>query len=336
MTTAAANSHRYHRWSGRSGPTSPTGGWVNIALTGLRLAYIRSYTRVLFYLSFTFVVAICVLFYFLALLEQLVDTDQAMGTVGFLRTIAGVDLSGVARIGEYRELIWRTVYLAALPFQLGWSLIVVAYVGPGLIANDIKARALPIYFARPINPLTYLLGKWLVAAAFLAMPVLAPNLLSLLTSVLITGGLQTWTQNFALAGDLLVCGLGVMVFGGVIILALSSMTSDSRYVTVAWLAVCLLPLMAQAIVSKALEPDQTTAWLGSISLSGDLTALTGWQLDLRQAWEATPLPPETYHGALARRLDPLYPAIVIAVITVAAALFCYRRVLRFSRAAANV
>lgn len=336
MTTAAANSHRYQRWAGRSGPAAATGGWINIALTGIRLAYHRGQNRVLFYLTFLFVIGICIVLYLLSVLEQLAGTKEAEAIVEFLRAFAGVDLSGATRIGEYRGPMWRTVFVVVLQAQLFWTMIVVARVGPGLIANDVKARALPIYFARPVTPLTYLLGKWMVAAAFIGMVALAPNLLALFLGVLITGGLNTWTQTLALGWDLLVCGLGIMVFGGLVILALSAMTSDSRYVSVAWLAICLLPVMAQAIVHESLEAGQTTGWLGSISLQGDIMALTEWQLDMREAWQATPLPAEAYHRALLRPVESLYPAVVIGVITVAAAWCCYRRVLRFSRAAANV
>ena len=43
-----------------------------------------------------------------------------------------------------------------------------------------------------------------------------------------------------------------MVVGGVLILALSSMTSDKRYASVAWYALCLLPLIAQQIIRENL------------------------------------------------------------------------------------
>jgi hypothetical protein len=127
-----------------------------------------------------------------------------------------------------------------------------------------------------------------------------------------------------------------MLFGGILILALSSTTSDSRYVAVAWLAICLLPVMAQAIVNDALDPTQTTGLLGSISLRGNVMTLTQWIFDMRDAWAATPLPAGAYEQALGNPVRPVYPAIALGVITVAAAVFCYRRVLHFSRSAANV
>jgi ABC-type transport system involved in multi-copper enzyme maturation permease subunit len=242
----------------------------------------------------------------------------------------------VTRLAEFREVLWRSVFIFMIQVQLFWVMVLVARVGPGLIANDIKARALPIYFARPITPSTYLLGKWMVAATFIGLVTVAPNLAALIFGVLLTGGLQTWGQTLGLGLDLLVCGAGVMVFGGMLILALSSTTADSRYVSVGWLAVCLLPVMAQAIVSDALDPAQTTGLLGSISLRDNLMNLTKWVFDLRDAWASTPLPAGAYEQALGNPVKTIYPAIVLGGITVAAAVFCYRRVLRFSQAAANV
>lgn len=335
-TVATANSHRYQRWPGKAERTSAAAGWLTILTMGFRLEYQRSQTRLLLLLVPGVVIFTCVVFYVLSLLELLVGTREAEGPLGFIQGLLGVNLSGVTRLGEFREVLWRSVFMFMIKIELFWAMIVVARVGPGLIANDLKARSLPIYFARPITPLSYLLGKWLVAVAFIGAVTLVPNLLSLIVGVLLTGGLHTWGQTLGLAGDLLVSSVGVMAFGGIVILALSAMTSDSRYVAVGWLAVCLLPAMAQGIVNDSLEATQTTGLLGSISLQGDVVTLTEWLFDMRNAWAATPLPVEAYQRALGSPVEPIYPAIVLGVITVLAATFCYRRVLRFSRAAANV
>ncbi|HUU83720.1 MAG TPA: hypothetical protein VM243_09470 [Phycisphaerae bacterium] len=334
--TTQTSLHRYQRWSGRGGRPAATGGWLNIASTGVRWEYKRPATRNMVLVGLVFVCGACPLFYVLSLAEALAGTPQAQGIYDVLSTFLGVDLRGVARIGEFREVLWRSVFIVMIKWQLLWALIVVARVGPGLIANDLKARALPIYFARPVTPLTYVLGKWMVAAAFIGFVVLVPNLLSLLLGVLITGGLHTWGQTLGLGLDLVICGLGVMVLGGIVVLALSSLTSDSRYVTVGWLAVCLLPVMAQSIIHESVDSVHTTGLLGSMSLQDDIVILTEWLFDMRGAWAATPLPAEAFERALSRPVEPMYPALVLCAVTVVAALVCYRRVVRFSRAAANV
>lgn len=64
--------------------------------------------------------------------------------------------------------------------------------------------------------------------------------------------------------------------------------------------------------------------------------LTNWLFDLRSALHATGLPPQAYEAALGRAVEPLYPALVLLTVTVAAGALAYRRVVRFSQSAANV
>jgi hypothetical protein len=57
-------------------------------------------------------------------------------------------------------------------------------VGAGLIAEDLKARALPLYLVRPVTPFDYWLGKLLVPVRVLAVTVLAPGLALILIGAL--------------------------------------------------------------------------------------------------------------------------------------------------------
>ncbi len=329
---------RYERWSGhlRSGPSS----WLAIVTTGIRLACRVAVVRLLILsMCLILVVFTCVVFYVLSLLETLVGSTEGSGAYGFITTLLQVDLRGVTQIADFREVLWRTIFLFIIRIQLVAVLIMVARVGPGLIADDIKSRALPIYFARPVRPITYLTGKWMVVATFIGLVILAPNLLAVIGGTLLTGGLEAsepMSGGLFLGLRLLVVGLGVMLCGGALSLMLSSLSSDKRYVAVGWLAICLVPITIQSILDDALPAATTTGWLASVSLSGNVLILTEWVMDLRKAWEATPLPPEAYNHTLGRPITPMYPAIVLSVVTLMSALICYRRVVRFSRAAANV
>ena len=80
----------------------------------------------------------------------------------------------------------------------------------------------------------------------------------------------------------------------------------------------------------------TNGFLGSVSLDGDVMILTEWLMDIRRLWDATPLPPEAFGRTMASHVEPFYPAVVLLVVTAASVLICYRRVVRFSRSAANV
>jgi hypothetical protein len=334
MTINPRRAIRYRRWDG----TLTRGRWTWLAIVGngVRLSFNDSRNRGLLTMSLGFVAGACTILYLVSLLESMMGTEEARGIVEFMKVFLNVDLRGVRRIGESRDVLWRSVFLLMIKGQLIWVLIVLARIGPGLIADDLKARALPIYFAKPVTPLTYIAGKWLVVAFFVALVTTVLNLLSLLLGILLTGGLKTVAQDVDLAVDLLLSGLGIMVIAGMLILALSSMTSDKRYVTVAWLAVCLLPLFAQSILDDALPPERTTGWLGCVALSRDVLILHDWLFDIRQGWQATPLPADAFASALAKPIRPIYPASVLGALTLGAAALCYWRVLKFSRQAANV
>lgn len=333
-TTTATRSHRYQRWSGELDKGRST--WLAIVVTGIHLAFKQARTRTLVMSVALVTLGTCAVLYVLSLLETLVGTPEAHGVYDFLQAFLGVDVSGVSRIEELRGVLWGTLFLVMIKAEMFWVLIVVAQIGPGLIAKDLRFRALPIYFAKPLTPLTYVLGKWLVVAFFIALVTLIPNLGSLLLGSMMTGGLGTMGQLLNLGLDLLLSGLLACVVGGTVVLALSSLTSDHRYVTVAWLAVCLLPVFAQAIVDELLPGQSRAGLLGCISLRDDMVILTEWLFGLRDAWEASGLPTRAFGEALAKPIKPLYPALVLAGWTVVAALVCYRRVVRFSRSAANV
>lgn len=329
------DTHRYQRWPGRHRHPAPLSGLLAIVLTGVRLQYNRRFVKPLLLVGPVLVICICVMLYVLSLLETLAGRPEAQGLYDFARVFLRVDLSAVSQIGELREVIWRTVFAFAIRIELFAVMILIARIGPGLIANDIKAKALPIYFAHPINPKSYLMGKWIVAATFIALVTLIPNLLALVIGSLITGGLSGVGPTLTLGLNIVIAGLGVMLIGGLVMLAFSAMTSDSRYVTVGWLAICLLPAMAQAIVRENIPPAQVTGWLGSISLMDNAVVLTERLFDLKTAWQTSGMPVEAFAPALAFPIEPFYPAMVLGGVTLLAGAYCFRRILTFSQAAAS-
>jgi ABC-type transport system involved in multi-copper enzyme maturation permease subunit len=64
-------------------------------------------------------------------------------------------------------------------------LLLTLFVGAGLVADDLRSRALPLYLSRPLRPVDYWLGKLLVPVSVLAMTVLLPCLVLVALSVLL-------------------------------------------------------------------------------------------------------------------------------------------------------
>jgi len=107
-------------------------------------------------------------------------------------------LSGVARPGGASSAETLRASVASLLGALRWlSPLLVLFVGSGLVADDLRARALPLYLVRPITPADYWLGKWLIPAAVLGVAVLLPLLVLLVFGVM----LEPSDQVVAFAGE---------------------------------------------------------------------------------------------------------------------------------------
>lgn len=332
-TDGAVHTTQYQRWDGRlrGGRT-----WLAIAASGIwqRLRDPRSVVLLLG--SVGLVIASWMLFYILSLLESLADSREAAGIYVFIRILMGVDIGEFAQSGSYRLPLWLSLFVLLNKLQMFYLLVLIGWLGPGLIAGDLRSNALPIYFARPITPWTYLLGKWLTMAAFIAIGMLLPNLLALAGGVLIAGGVPSWSEPLRMAGALTLSGGIVMLCGGAVILALSSLSPDRRLVTASWLAVALLPAMTRWAVKFEAGTGHVAGLLGSLSLGHNALHLTEWLLGVRDVWQETGLPVSVYESALGSKGDPLQPALVMLGVTILAFIVCYRRVVRFSRAAASL
>ena len=278
----------------------------------------------------------CLALYAISLLETLAGTDQARGIQRFVQTLLRIDLSGVEQISTYRPMLWRAVFYFLVRAEMLWILVVVANVGPGIISNDLRHGALPIYFAKPLTPLTYVLGKFLVVATFVALVTIVPNLLVLMLGTWVSGGLETWGETFRLAAQLMASSALICVVASSVILALSSLVSDSRYVTVAWLAICLLPTAAQRILRRRLPSDTLQGWLGSISPRDDLVMLTDRMIGFRASLEQSGLARQAFERALGPEISNWHAWAVLGGLTALSLWIAWRRVVKFSQSAATV
>jgi hypothetical protein len=324
----------YQRWTDRQ--RTRTGGWLAVVRNGLKLSMKDAQARALMYMAGSYVVGACILFYGLAMVEAFAGLPEVQGYTDMISRIVGIDLTGVKDLGTLRPVLWRAVFMLNIKVQIIWIAVTISRLGPGQIADDLKLKALPIYFARPLTPMGYLAGKWAVVASYVALLSLLPNLAVLVFATMLTGGLNSWGATLDLALDLLVAGVGLMVFLGMVMLAISSLATDKRYAAVGWWALCILPVIAQGILRENLAAERLNGWLGSISLYANLAVLIEWLLEIRPMLVSSQLPYQAFQNALLSPVEPIYPAIVLGVITLGAIVLTYRRVVRFSRAAANL
>lgn len=118
------------------------------------------------------------------------------------RAAGGGNLSDfeAARGALVQILVWfHTNFFTSL-----FIVLATLFVGAGLVAEDLRARALALYLVRPITPLDYYLGKILIPVSVLAILVLAPGVTLVLLAALLRPGEETlpflWQQADILGG----------------------------------------------------------------------------------------------------------------------------------------
>ena len=110
---------------------------------------------------------------------------------------------------------------------------------------------MPLYFSRPLRRIDYFVGKLGIITAFLAMVIVMPcivaYILGLLCSLDITIIRDTWR--------LLVCsvayGLIISLSAGLLVLALSSLSRNSRYIALFWLGIWLVGSVTGSMLEQA-------------------------------------------------------------------------------------
>ncbi len=129
-----------------------------------------------------------------------------------------------------------------------FAIILAAVAGGPLIAEDHRARALPLYFARPITHLDYVLGKMLSVGTFVALLLFVPPIVMYLVDISLAPGDGAWrTELPAFLGSLVPAVCGVVGLSS-IALASSSLCERSQFGTF----LCIALLMVSGFVGGTL------------------------------------------------------------------------------------
>ncbi len=170
---------------------------------------------------------------------------------------------------------------------------VTIYVGAGLVASDVRAHALQVYLSKPLTRTEYIVGKLAILMAFLLLVTWMPGVMLLAVHVLFEGSLEFVRANLFLLPAITLFSFVQVLLASFTMLALSSLSSSSRYVAV---------LYAGAV-------------LFTDAISGVLGLITG---GTRVAWVSFPANLAQL-GDVMFRLPPRYesPWIVSLVVVLA-------------------
>ncbi len=121
--------------------------------------------------------------------------------------------------------------------------------GAGLIANDLKYNALQIYLSKPISWMDYLIGKVAVMVILLAAMTLIPGILLFIEHLLfVDDWIPFIRENYWVIGSIILYSLLIIIPSSLLIVTLSSLTSNARYASIGFGAILVgTPLLYQII-----------------------------------------------------------------------------------------
>jgi len=114
--------------------------------------------------------------------------------------------------------------------------LVTVTLGAVSIADDRRANALQIYLSKPLTRLEYICGKLSVLMAFLLLITWVPAILLLVVEIVFAGNFTFLLANLYLLPAITVYSLIEVLMVSMCILALSSLSTNSRFVGILFTA----------------------------------------------------------------------------------------------------
>jgi ABC-2 type transport system permease protein len=221
----------YQHWSGEL--TGHGWRWLAITRHGVRIGMKNRLLRIALLIAWLPAVVLALFLCVWGLLEQKSDLVQPL--VPLLSGILESEI--VDNPKAYRVEVWTVAYDYFLLTELRLSMIVILLVGPGLISRDLRFNALPLYFSRPLRRIDYFLGKLGVVVYFLGLVLVVPSVIAYVLGLLFSLDWTIVRDTFLLLLASIGYGVVISVSAGLLILALSSLSRNSRYVGLFWLGV---------------------------------------------------------------------------------------------------
>jgi ABC-2 type transport system permease protein len=233
----------YQHWSGTL--SGHAWRWVTITRHGVRVGMKNVLLRLLIIVSWLPAAGLAFLLCLWGLLEN--RSSLVAGLRPFLAGIFPPDALADPR--HFRVEYWTLCFHYFLQIELSFAMIVVLLVGPGLISQDLRFNALPLYLSRPLRRGDYFAGKLGVIGWFLCLVVVLPSLIAYVLGVLFSLSFSTVWDTFPLLLSCLAYGAIIVLSAGTLMLALSSLSRNSRYVALFWVALWFV----SSIVGTILE-----------------------------------------------------------------------------------
>jgi len=138
--------------------------------------------------------------------------------------------------------------------------LVTITLGAAAIAQDRRANALQIYLSKPLTRLEYIVGKLSVLIAFLLFITWVPAILLLILQVLFAGNFTFLKANAYLFPAITLYSLIEVVMVSMCMLALSSLSTNSRFVGILYTALIFFSKAVYGVL-LAVTGSNSVSWI---------------------------------------------------------------------------
>jgi ABC-2 type transport system permease protein len=181
----------------------------------------------------------------------------------------------------YREVYWTMAFFYFFNVESVFTLLLVLLVGPNLISQDLRYNAIPLYFSRPVRRFDYFLGKLGVIATFVAAVSIAPAVLAYALGVAFSLDATVIRDTGHILLASVAYGAVVAVSAGTLMLAISSLSRNSRMVGAVWVGLWIVSSVAGTVLANSVRQD----WCPIVSYPNDLLRIREAMLRTSEARE---------------------------------------------------
>jgi ABC-2 type transport system permease protein len=241
----------YQHWSGHL--SSHAWRWLAITRRGVLTALQSRLIRLALFLAWLPALVLVVVLCLWGLVERqsaLIETIKP-----FLTSVLGRPI--LLDPHHYRVEIWTLAFHYFLSWELWFSMVLVLLVGPNLISQDLRYNALPLYLSRSLRRVDYFAGKLGVIGALLAAVIVVPSLVAYALGLLFSLDVTIIRDTSRVLIAAVTYGVVIAVSAGMLMLAISSLSRNSRYVALLWVAIWFLSSIVSFVLMKV---EQEQRW----------------------------------------------------------------------------
>ncbi|HEX7901304.1 MAG TPA: hypothetical protein VF950_26330 [Planctomycetota bacterium] len=271
----------YRHWEGER--TSPWLRWTAISRTGISLAFRSKILRRLVFIAWAPLLYFGPFFFGVGYVtdSKLTIRERAEWTP-MLRGVLGKDMAQRVQNDpeSLRPLIWSVAFHRFIAVPQGLIMILlVAIAGAPLIAQDVGSKAFLVYFSKPITKWEYLLGKAGTVMFFILLVTLFPALVLYAVSIAVSPSMRAVGDTWTTVPRLFASAAAVSIPATALILFLSSLAREARYVAFGWIAIWALGETSYLIL-RTLPALQGSTWILLVSPWECVNAVTGAIFDV--------------------------------------------------------